>query len=180
MQTIKSYTNNRLAGLYPPAERQALLRILAEDICRIPFYKILMDEPLDLSPDVEARLRDAIDRLAGGEPIQYILGEIDVNRAKFDPLIPTNEEWGEIKGDTAIIYINVFNSMLEKKRFSRKSFLSWAEKKNLIETQGGQPTKVKKVGGKSCRCVFLKMDPDAAAAEQDFQEIYEQEELPFD
>lgn len=111
---------------------------------------------------------------------QYILGEIDVNRAKFDPLIPTNEEWGEIKGDTAIIYINVFNSMLEKKRFSRKSFLSWAEKKNLIETQGGQPTKVKKVGGKSCRCVFLKMDPDAAAAEQDFQEIYEQEELPFD
>lgn len=83
MQTIKSYTNNRLAGLYPPAERQALLRILAEDICRIPFYKILMDEPLDLSPDVEARLRDAIDRLAGGEPIQYILGETDFRGLKL-------------------------------------------------------------------------------------------------
>lgn len=75
MQTLKSIFNSRLAGLYPPAERQALLRIVAEDVCGIPFYKILMDEPLDLPREVEERLGEVIDRLAEGEPLQYVLGE---------------------------------------------------------------------------------------------------------
>ena len=65
-----------------------------------------MDEPLDLSPDVETRLRDAIDRLAGGEPIQYILGETDFRGLKLrvapGVLIPrpeTAELVGWILGD---------------------------------------------------------------------------------
>ena len=109
---------------------------------------------------------------------QYILGEIAINQAKFDPLTQTNEIWGVIKDDTAIILSNAFDNILEKKGFSRRSFLSWAEKNKLIETQAGKPTKSKKFGTKTCKCIFLKMDREAVG-EPEFKEICEQEELPF-
>jgi hypothetical protein len=109
---------------------------------------------------------------------QYILGEIAVNQVKFDPLVPTNETWGCIENNTAIILSNVFDNILEKKGFSRRSFLSWASKQGLIEMQSGKPTKAKKFGGKTYKCVFLKMEKDDTD-ENDFQDIYEQEELPF-
>lgn len=114
---------------------------------------------------------------------QYILGEIAINQAKFDPLNEYGELWGviikdSVKGDTAAILSNAFDNILDKKGFSRRSFLSWAGKKGLIETQAGKPTKAKKINGKTCKCIFLKME-NLQEEDTNFQEMYDQEELPF-
>lgn len=109
---------------------------------------------------------------------QYILSEVDVNGAKFDPDSQTNEKWGLLEHGYAVIYNNVFDSICRKGGFSKKAFLSWADKNGLLQTQGSQLTKVKKTEGRSMRCVFLKMDP--SIDEDGFQSADAvQEELPF-
>lgn len=109
---------------------------------------------------------------------QYILSEVDINRAKFDPATQTNEKWGLIENGFAVIYNNVFDSICKKGGFSKKAFLSWADKNGLIQTQGGRMTKLKKAEGKTLRCVFLKIDP--TVDEDGFQNVENiQEELPF-
>ena len=109
---------------------------------------------------------------------QYILSEVDINGAKFDPDSQTNEKWGLLEHGYAVIYNNVFDSICRKGGFSKKAFLSWADKNGLLQTQGGQLTKVKKTEGRSMRCVFLKMDP--SIDEDGFQSADAvQEELPF-
>lgn len=109
---------------------------------------------------------------------QYILSEVDINGAKFDPNSQTNEKWGLLEHGYAVIYNNVFDSICKKGGFSKKAFLSWADKNGLLQTQCGQLTKVKKAEGRSMRCVFLKMDP--SIDEDGFQSVDAvQEELPF-
>lgn len=111
---------------------------------------------------------------------QYILSEVDINRAKFDAMSQTNEKWGMIEHGYAVIYNNIFDSICKKGGFSRKAFLSWADRNGLIQTQGGQLTKVKKAEEKTIRCVFIKMD--ASIDKNGFQSVEDaniQEELPF-
>lgn len=116
---------------------------------------------------------------------QYIMGEVAINRAKFDPEIDTVETWGCVEDGYAIIYNNVFDSMCKKGGFSKKSFLSWAERKSLIQTQSTRQTKVKKFGSTAVRCVFLKMDDgitvdkDGFMSVEDADEIEGQLDLPF-
>ena len=53
----------------------------------------------------------------------------------------------------------VWSFMLNRFRFSKKSFFSWAERKGLIQKDSqGKNTKLKKIDGKPYRCVFLKLD----------------------
>ena len=116
---------------------------------------------------------------------QYILSEVDINRAKFDPMSNTAEKWGVIEKGYAIIYNNVMDSICKKGGFSKKSFLNWAGRENLLQTQAGNMTKLKKVSGTAVRCVWLKMERDSAPEEDNFVSIDDlpecvQEELPFD
>lgn len=111
---------------------------------------------------------------------QYILGEIAVNASKFDPDTATNEVWGLIRDGYAIIYGNAFDSICKKGGFSKKSFLSWADRKGLIQTQAGNFTRIKKINGNSVRCVFLKLDDGLKADKEGFVPVEAvQEELPF-
>ena len=113
---------------------------------------------------------------------QYILSEIDINSERFNPLGATTEKWGLIENGYAIIYNNVMDSMCKRGGFSKKSFLSWAAKNGLVQTQAGNPTKVKKIKGSPIRCVWLRMDEGQPVDEfiplEDLPEN-EQEELPF-
>ena len=75
MLSIKSYIDKRLAGVYPPRERQALSRILADEVCHVPFHRLLLDDVSSLPEEGRKQLDGVLDRLSGGEPVQYILGE---------------------------------------------------------------------------------------------------------
>lgn len=113
---------------------------------------------------------------------QYILGEVAVNSAKFNPIVDTVETWGAIENGYAIIYNNVFDSMCKKGGFSKKSFLSWADRKGLIQTAGGRLNKLKKFNGTVVRCVFLRLDDGIQTDKDGFinlEKTGEQMELPF-
>ena len=107
--------------------------------------------------------------------------KIAMNEQKFDAENKV-EQWGILEEGRAIIYNQAFKDLCKNGGFSDKAFLSWADRKGLIETQGGRMTKVKKVGGNPVRCVFLKLnenlDEDGFESVETM-EMYEQEELPF-
>ncbi|MCI5996123.1 MAG: DUF927 domain-containing protein [Blautia sp.] len=134
--------------------------------------------------DVAEAMRVLVDRneLSDNERCyQYILGEVAINSAKFDPLTQTSEKWGCMEKGYAVIYNNVFDAICKKGGFSKKAFLSWADRKGLLQTQGSNPTKVKKVNGNAVRCVFLRLDDGLEFDRDGFQTLGNaaDEDVPF-
>lgn len=112
---------------------------------------------------------------------RYLLDKIAMNQSRFDA--STNiEKWGIIEtSGYAIFYNQAFDDLCQSGGFSKKSFLSWADRKGLLQTQGGQYTKVKKINGAPSRCVWLKLDNGIEVDKDGFLHLSEdeQEELPF-
>ncbi|MBY0758546.1 DUF927 domain-containing protein [Sellimonas caecigallum] len=107
---------------------------------------------------------------------QFILDKVAMNSQRFD-LLSNCEKWGVIEDGYAIIYNQAFKELCRSGGFSEKSFLSWADKNSLIQTQGGRLNKVKKVNGSPIRCVYIKLNGNID--KDGFEKIEEQEELPF-
>jgi len=113
---------------------------------------------------------------------QFIMSEIDINQARFDPDIVNGERWGKIDQCYAYINVNAFDSMCKKGGFSKKAFLTWAIKRHLVQVDeaGKKTAKNKKVGGMQMRCICLKMDDGIEMDENGFMNIDDgQLELPF-
>ena len=111
---------------------------------------------------------------------RYLLDKIAMNQTRFDA--STNiEKWGIIENGYAVFYNQAFDDLCSSGGFSKKSFLSWADRKCLLQTQGGQFTKVKKINGTSSRCVWLKLDNGIEVDSNGFLKLSEdeQEGLPF-
>ena len=107
----------------------------------------------------------------------FIQDKVAMNGQRFDA-VTSCEKWGIIENGYAIFYSSAFDQICKDGGFSKKSFLSWADKKALIQTQAGRQTKVKKINGTSARCVWLKLDENMDA--DGFKPVDdEQEELPF-
>lgn len=109
---------------------------------------------------------------------RYLQDKIAMNNQRFD--IDTKvEKWGVLEQGYAIIYNQAFKELCKSGGFSDKAFLSWADRKGLIETQGGRLTKVKKVDGNPVRCVFLRLNDNVDKDGFEPVEECEQVELPF-
>ncbi|WP_124065723.1 DUF927 domain-containing protein [Clostridium sp. E02] len=94
---------------------------------------------------------------------QFILDKIAMNPARFDMQNENTEKWGVIENGYAIVYATAFTALCKEGGFSRASFLSWANRKGLIqaESSGKKMDKVKSFKGNKVRCVFLKLNDDA-------------------
>lgn len=124
---------------------------------------------------------------------RYILDKVAMNGMKFDGT--TNcEKWGIIEAGYVYFYCQAFDELCKSGGFSKKSFLSWAGKKKLLQTQESEnrTTKLKKVNGKVRRCICLKLETDESELENQTQEEFKidkddfitipeniQEEFPF-
>ena len=108
---------------------------------------------------------------------RYLQDKIAMNAQRFDWETKC-EKWGIIEDGWAIIYNSAFESLCKEEGYSKKSFLSWADRQGIIQTQGGSVTKLKKVDGKTNRCVFLLLDDTQKIADDRF--IDAPDELPFD
>lgn len=108
---------------------------------------------------------------------RYIQDKIAMNSQRFD-YDTKCEKWGIIEDGWAIIYNSAFEALCKEEGYSKKSFLSWADRQGLIQTQGNSVTKLKKVGGKTNRCVFLLLDDTQKVSHDGFIEA--PDELPFD
>lgn len=69
----------------------------------------------------------------------------------------SGECWGKIEEEQGKAYIikSKFNTIMEDAGFNSSSFLSWADRKGLIERQGGKRSKVTCLNGAKTRCVVL-------------------------
>lgn len=112
---------------------------------------------------------------------RYILDKVAMNGNRFDNTVGC-EKWGVVENGYVIFYNQAFDDLCQNKGFSKRAFLSWALKKNLVQTDSkGNPTKQKKVDGKNNRCVWLKLDDGMNVDENGFISLdeCEQEKLPF-
>ena len=108
---------------------------------------------------------------------RYVLDKIAMNGQRFD--ISTNcEKWGIIEDDYAYMYNQAFDELCSSGGFSKKSFLSWAARNHLVQSDiKGNPTKQKKICGKNNRCVCLKINQDMDS--DGFMSVDDELELPF-
>lgn len=110
---------------------------------------------------------------------RFVQDKVAMNGQRFDSDTKC-EKWGIIEHGYAIFYNSAFDQICKEGGFSKKSFLTWANKKGLLQTQADRLTKVKKIDGSSVRCVWLNLD-DSGTDEEGFMKMEEcQEELPFD
>ena len=85
----------------------------------------------------------------------FLIEKIAMNSKRFGQQ-QISEGWGLIENNIAIIISQAFDQLCREGNFSRKSFLSWAAKKNLIQVdKAGRKTKVKNIEGTSVRCIYL-------------------------
>lgn len=110
----------------------------------------------------------------------FIQDKVAMNGHRFDAMTSC-EKWGIVENGYAIFYNSAFDQICRDGGFSKKSFLSWAAKKGIIQQDSkGNHTKQKKIDGKNSRCVFLQLNPEENMDKDGFASIDEtQEELPF-
>lgn len=88
---------------------------------------------------------------------QYIVDKVAMNSNRFDTT-QNVEKWGILENGYAIFYTQAFEELCQSGGFSKKSFLSWADRKGLTQKDKfGKSSKQKKIDGKNCRCIFLKL-----------------------
>lgn len=84
-----------LEALYPPEEARSLVLRLCQAQLGIPTHLYITEPEREISPDSLAELQAALDRLQGGEPLQYVLGWAEFYGRRFrvspDVLIPRPE-----------------------------------------------------------------------------------------
>lgn len=107
---------------------------------------------------------------------RYIIDKVAMNSVRFDSTSGI-EKWGTVDGSYAYFYPQAFEDLCKAEGFSKKSFVSWADRKGLLLTDNNRTTKVKKIAGKSCRCVALKIDESDESGFLTLEEA--QEDLPF-
>lgn len=110
---------------------------------------------------------------------RFIQDKVAMNEQRFDRDTKC-EKWGTVEDGFAIFYVSAFDQICKDGGFSKKSFLNWADKKNLLQTQAGRNTKLKKINGSTARCIWLCLD-DSNVDKDGFVKMEDcQEELPFD
>lgn len=112
---------------------------------------------------------------------QYVLDKVAMNPARFDDKIENVEKWGTVENGYAIIYATAFTALCKEGGFSRTSFLSWANRKGIIQVEGSgkRMDKVKSFKGNKIRCIFLKLNDNTD--KDGFIKVEDdgQERLPF-
>lgn len=115
---------------------------------------------------------------------EYILSDIAMNVNRFVPDDMGNyrgECWGKFSEGYAIIISNAFDKIAERGNFSRKMFLQWALKKELIVSdKRGYSTKTCRFDFGTAKCIWLKM-PDDSVDENGFMKVDESlmDDIPF-
>lgn len=110
---------------------------------------------------------------------RYLVDKVNMNKSKFDDLNVVGEKWGTIDirdgRKYAVFYQRALDELCEQGGFSKKSFLSWANKNGKLLTDGIRNTKNKKIDGTSMRCIFLMIYDGTEFVEVDDHD----DEVPF-
>lgn len=110
---------------------------------------------------------------------RYLLDKINMNGQRFDVSVNT-EQWGIISDGYAIMLPQAVKELCQQGDFSYKAFLNWADRQGLLLTDGKNQTKLKRLGKRPVRCVWLQLNE--FQDKEGFEPINEciQGKLPFE
>lgn len=91
--------------------------------------------------------------------LQYLYDFININQGRFSlDADRQGEVWGCLDDNRAYIIRSKFDQILSDEGYNASAFLGWAKKGGYITCgKDGKPTVVKKINGRSCRCVLLEL-----------------------
>ena len=136
------------------------------------FQDGILLQPEDISKYLVSK--EAVNQNA--RALQYLYDFININQARFSPEADTHqgEIWGDLDDDYAYIIRSKFDQILQDEGYNASAFLGWAKNSgNIICGKDGRPTIVKRINGRPCRLVCLKMQEG-----ENILSEYEEELLP--
>ena len=136
------------------------------------FQDGILLQPEDISKYLVSK--EAVNQNA--RALQYLYDFININQARFTPEADAHqgEIWGDLDGDYAYIIRSKFDQILQDEGYNASAFLGWAKNSgNIICGKDGRPTIVKRINGRPCRLVCLKLQEN-----ENILGEYEEELLP--
>ena len=89
---------------------------------------------------------------------QHILDKVSMNSSRFDSTEKI-EKWGIIEDGYVIFYNSALDELCKQGGFAKKSFISWAAKRDLIRKgSNNRNSSIKKVNGRVVRCYGIKLE----------------------
>ena len=120
------------------------------------FQDGILLQPEDISKYLVSK--EAVNQNA--RALQYLYDFININQARFTPEADTHqgEIWGDLDDDYAYIIRSKFDQILQDEGYNASAFLGWAKNTgNIVCGKDGRPTIVKRINGRPCRLVCLKL-----------------------
>lgn len=112
----------------------------------------------------------------------YIRDIVTAHNEKFDP----DDDgyrfgcWGKWMNDNQVAIIPTeLSRLLTEGGFQFKSFMSWATRNNLIESEGNRGKKKVMINGHRIRCVVIDMNYDPEDTDNGFIPLEEESDIPF-
>ena len=136
------------------------------------FQDGILLQPEDISKYLVSK--EAVNQNA--RALQYLYDFININQARFTPEADAHqgEIWGDLDDDYAYIIRSKFDQILQDEGYNASAFLGWAKNTgNIVCGKDGRPTIVKRINGRPCRLVCLKMQEG-----ENILSEYEEELLP--
>lgn len=136
------------------------------------FQDGILLQPEDISKYLVSK--EAVNQNA--RALQYLYDFININQARFSPEADTHqgEIWGDLDDDYAYIIRSKFDQILQDEGYNASAFLGWVKNTgNIICGKDGRPTIVKRINGRPCRLVCLKLQEN-----ENILGEYEEELLP--
>ena len=113
-------------------------------------------QPDDIRPYLVSK--DTVNQ--NGRALQFLYDFININQARFSPDADAHqgEVWGDLDEEYAYIIRSKFDQILQDEGYNASAFLGWAKNTgNIVCGKDGRPTVVKKLNGRACRYVCLKL-----------------------
>lgn len=112
-------------------------------------------QPDDIRPYLVSK--DTVNQ--NGRALQFLYDFININQGRFTPDADRQGEvWGDLDEEYAYIIRSKFDQILQDEGYNASAFLGWAKNTgNIVCGKDGRPTVVKKLNGRACRYVCLKL-----------------------
>ena len=90
--------------------------------------------------------------------LQFIYDQVNINANRFSPDVSAGGEiWGDQDDQYIYIIKSKFDQILQDEGYNASAFIGWAKNHGVLCCgPDGRPTKVKKILGKSARCIWIK------------------------
>lgn len=108
--------------------------------------------------DIRQYLTDKSDVDANARALDWLMDFVASNQQRFDPEDDRGETWGVIRDGYICIIKSVFDREMVNEGFNPPSFLSWAKRQGLLDSETGRITKKKLIGNMHPRCICINQD----------------------